>query len=73
MDKINIFIDDVGMIGLYTHKVLNLSTTSLYTYWAENYKEMGHFQQKYWKLRKIAHIVTSLGMSWDFQYSLIKI
>ena len=49
MDKLNIFIDDVVMIGLYTHKVWNLSTTSLYTTWTENHKEIGHFQQKYGK------------------------
>ena len=48
------------MIGLYAQKVSNLSTTSLYTNWAENHKEIGHFQQKYGKSRKIAHFVTSL-------------
>ena len=44
MDKKNIFIDDVVMIGLYTHKVLNLSTTSPYTNRAENHKKTGHLQ-----------------------------
>ena len=37
------------MIGLYTHKVLNLSTTSLNTNSAENQNKTGHFHQKYWK------------------------
>ena len=67
MDKINIFIDVVVMIGLYTHKVKRLSTTSLYTNWAENYKKTGHFHQKYWKSRKIAHFVTSLWHHWYYQ------
>ena len=60
MDKINIFIYDVVMIGLYTHKIWSLSTTSPYTNWAENHQQTGYFQQKYWKSRKIAHFVTSL-------------
>ena len=47
-------------ISLYTHKVLCLSTTSLYTNWAKNNKKTGHFQQKYWKSRKMAHFVTSM-------------
>ena len=34
--------------------------TSPYTNRAENHKKTGHFQQKYLKLRKIAHFVTSL-------------
>ena len=53
------------MIGVYAHKVYNLSTTSLYTYWAENHKKTGHFQQKYWKSHKIAHFVMSLGRHWE--------
>ena len=61
VDKINIFIDDKVMICLYTHRVYNLSTTSLYTYWAENDKETVHFQQKYWKSHKIVYVVTSLS------------
>ena len=55
------------MIGLYTHKVKNLFTTLLYTNWNENHKETGHFQQKYWKSRKIAYVdltVTSLCL-WE--------
>ena len=52
------------MISLYTLKVKNLSTTSPYTNWAENHKQTGHFQQKYWKSRKIAHFVTSLWRPW---------
>ena len=40
--------------------------TSLYTNWAENQKETGHFLQKYWKLHKIAHFMKSFGMSGDF-------
>ena len=65
MDKIDIFIDDVVMIGLCTHKVLKFSTTSLYTNWAENHKKTGHFQQKYYKSRKIAHFMTSLWLHWE--------
>ena len=39
--------------------------TSLYTNWAENHKETGHFQQKYWKSCKIAHFVTLLWRHWE--------
>ena len=65
MDKINIFIEDVVMTGLYTHKTYNLSTTSLYTNWAENHQKACHFQQKYWKSHKIANFVTSLWRHWE--------
>ena len=35
------------MIGVYTNKVYNLSTTSLFisTNWAENHKKTGHFSK----------------------------
>ena len=54
------------MIALYTHKVIHLSITSLYTNWAKNHKT-GHFQQKYWKSRNMTHVVTSLWRNWECQ------
>ena len=41
--------EDVVIIGLYNHKVYNLSKTSFYSKWAENNLETGHFQHNYWK------------------------
>ena len=67
-DKINIFIDDVVIIGLYIDKVYNLSNTSLYSNWnwAVNQLETGHFQHNYWKSPKNSPLcdvaIMSLGI-----------
>ena len=53
------------IINLHTHKVSNLSKTSLYTHWAEKHIETDRLQHNSSNSRKIVYFVMSLWRHWE--------